>query len=84
MDLGLIVPLAFLGGVLLLRRDAWGYLLSSVMLTKGITLGLGVSAMGINMARMGVEDGLGMVIPFLVITLLNLVMVFLLLKNLKA
>ena len=84
MDLGLIVPLAFLGGVLLLRRDAWGYLLSSVMLTKGITLGLGVSAMGINMARMGVEDGLGMVIPFLVITLLNLVMVFLLLKNVKA
>ncbi|MBT7069962.1 MAG: hypothetical protein HN975_03635, partial [Anaerolineae bacterium] len=50
----------------------------------GITLGLGVSAMGINMARMGVEDGLGMVIPFLVITLLNLVMVFLLLKNVKA
>jgi hypothetical protein len=83
MDLGLIVPLAFLGGVLLLRRKAWGYLLSSIMLTKGITLGLGVSAMGINMARMGVEDGLGVVVPFLVITLLNIVMVVLLLKNVK-
>lgn len=84
MDLGLIVPLAFLGGVLLLRRDAWGYLLSSIMLTKGITLGLGVSAMGINMARMGVEDGLGVVVPFLVITFLNIVMVVQLLKNVEA
>ncbi|MCP4429027.1 MAG: hypothetical protein GY803_31465 [Chloroflexi bacterium] len=84
MDLGLIVPLAFLGGFLLLRRDAWGYLLSSIMLTKGITLGLGVSAMAINMARMGVADSLGIMVPFLLITLLNLVMVWLLLKNVKA
>ena len=83
MDLGLIVPLAFLSGFLLLRRKAWGYLLSSIMLTKGITLGFGVSAMGINMARMGVEDGLSIMVPFLVITLLNIVMVVLLLKNVK-
>ena len=83
MDLGLIVPLAFLGGVLLLRRNAWGYLLSSIMLTKGITLGLGVSAMAINMARKGVADSLGIMVPFLVITLLNLVMVSLLLKNVE-
>jgi hypothetical protein len=81
MDLSLIVPLAILGGILLLRRDAWGYLLSSVMLTKGVTLGLGVSAMGINMARMGVADSLGILVPFLVITILNLIMVFILLKN---
>jgi hypothetical protein len=84
MDLGLIVPLAFLGGVLLLRRNAWGYLLSSVMLTKGITLGLGVSAMAINMARVGVADSLGIVVPFLAITLLNLIMAFFLLKNVEA
>ena len=83
MDLGLIVPLAFLGGFLLLRRNAWGYLLSSVMLTKGVTLGLGVSAMAINMARVGVPESLGIMIPFLVITFLNLVMVVILLKNVK-
>ena len=83
MDLGLIVPLAFLGGFLLLRRKAWGYLLSSITLTKGITLGLGVSAMAINMARVGVADSLGIMVPFLVITLLNLVMVALLLKNVE-
>ena len=83
MDLGLIVPLAFLGGFLLLRRNAWGYLLSSIMLSKGVTLGLAVSAMGFNMARVGVTDGLGLMIPFLTITLLNLVMVVVLLKNVE-
>jgi hypothetical protein len=84
MDLGMIVPLAFLGGFLLLRRSAWGYLLSSVMLTKGVTLGLAVSAMGINMARVGIPDSLGLMIPFLTITLLNLVMVVVLIKNVEA
>lgn len=83
MDIGLIVPMAFLGGFLLLRRNAWGYLLSSVMLTKGVTLGLGVSAMAINMARKGVADSLGITIPFLIITLLNLVMVVMLLKSIE-
>ena len=81
MDLGLILPLAMLSGILLLRRSAWGYLLSSVTLMKGITMGLGVSAMGINMALKGVPDRLGILIPFLLITLLNLIMAVLLLKN---
>jgi len=81
LDLGLIAPLAILSGVLLLRRSAWGYLLTSVTLLKGVTLGLGVSAMAINMTLKGVPDSLGIMIPFLAITLLNLVMAVLLLKN---
>ncbi len=83
MDLGLIVPLALLAGILLLRKNAWGYLLSSIALTKGLTLGLGVSAMGINMARAGVPDSLGILIPFLLITFLNLVMTVSLLRNIR-
>ncbi len=81
MDLGLIAPLAILAAVLLLRRSAWGYLLASVALLKGVTLGLGVSAMAINMTLRGVPDSLGVMVPFLVITLLNLVMAVLLLRN---
>ena len=81
MDLGLVLPLAVLGGILLLRRSAWGYLLASVALMKGMTMGIAVSAMGINMALQGVPDSLGILIPFLVITLLNLVMAVTLLKN---
>ncbi len=83
MDLGLILPLAVLGGILLLRRSAWGYLLASVALMKGMTMGIAVSTMGINMALQGVPDSLGILIPFIVITLLNLVMAIILLKNVK-
>jgi hypothetical protein len=83
MDLSLIVPLAVLSGILLLRRSAWGYLFASVMLAKGVTLGLAVSTMSINMSLAGVPDSLAIMVPFLVITLLNLVMVVLLLKNVK-
>jgi len=81
MDLGLIVPLALLSGILLLKRSPWGYLLSSVTLLKGVTLGLGVSVMVINMARAGVPDSMAIAVPFLVITLLNLVMAVVLLKH---
>ncbi len=81
LDLGLIVPLAFLAGVLLLKNNPWGYLLASVTLLKGVTLGLGVSAMAINMALHGVADSLGIMLPFLLITVLNIVMAVILLKN---
>ena len=81
MDLGLIVPLAIVSGLLLLRRNPWGYLLTSVFVTKAITLGLAVSAMALNMARVGVPDSLAIIIPFLVITLLNLIVAVQLLRN---
>ncbi|MEP7290048.1 MAG: hypothetical protein ABI947_30235 [Chloroflexota bacterium] len=81
MDLALIVPLAILSGILLLRGSAWGYLLASVFVLKAITLGLAVSAMGINMALAGVPDSLGFLVPFLLITLLNLGAAVLMLKN---
>jgi hypothetical protein len=83
MDLALIVPLAVLGGILLLRRSAWGYLLASVAILKGLTMSLAVSTMAINMALKGVSDSLGIMIPFLVLTALNMVMVVLLLLNIK-
>jgi hypothetical protein len=83
MDLGLILPLAVLSGVLLLRHSAWGFLLASVALMKGMTMGVAVSAMGINMALAGVSESLGILGPFMLITLLNLVMVVVLLRNIR-
>lgn len=83
MDLGLIVPLAFLAGIMLLRRSPWGYLLASVALLKGLTMGLAVSAMAVNMTLNGVPDSMGIMIPFLVITILNIVMAGVLLKNVQ-
>ena len=81
LDLGVVVPLNLLAGALLLRRSAWGYLLGSVAVLKGLTLGLGVSAMGINMALAGVPDSAVLVGIFLFVTALNLIAAVLLLRS---
>jgi len=84
MDLSLIVPLAVLSGILLLRRSAWGYLLTSVFVLKAITLGLAVSAMVASMTLAGTPDDAAIAIPFLIITALNLAAAISLLRNVKA
>jgi hypothetical protein len=50
MDLGLVVPVALVSGTLVMRRQAWGYLLSSVMLIKGFAMLIAITAMILNMA----------------------------------
>ena len=81
MDLVLIVPLAILSGILLLRRTAWGYLLASVTVLKGLTMALAVSTMGVNMMMNGVADSPVIVAIFITLTILNLISAALLLKN---
>ena len=83
MDLGIIVPMCVIAGVLLLRRAAWGYLLASVGLLKFLTMGIAVSLMGLNMARVGVPISAVELGIFLTIALVNMVMVAQLLKNIK-
>jgi hypothetical protein len=83
LDLGIIVPTCILSAILLLRRSAWGYLLSSVAVMKFLSMGLAVSLMGFNMVRVGVPaDAAGLAI-FPTITLINLVLAVILLKNIK-
>jgi hypothetical protein len=83
MDLGLIVPLCVLSGILLLHRSAWGYLLASVGLLKFLTMGTAVSLMGLNMARVGVPISPVEIAIFLTIALVNVAMVIVLLKNIE-
>lgn len=83
MDLGIIVPLCFLSATLLLRRSAWGYLLASVALMKFLTLGVAVSMMGLNMARVGAPVTVVELVIFPTIALLNIVMTIILLKNIN-
>jgi hypothetical protein len=64
LDLGLVMPTAFLSGVLLWKENAWGYLLSSIVLIKGVTLALAVSAMAVNMLLAGVQVSIGELIMF--------------------
>ena len=83
MDLGLIVPVCILSGILLLRRHAWGYLLASVGLTKFLTLGIAVSLMGLNMARVGVPVSVVELVIFPGMALAGVVMTVILLKHVR-
>ncbi|MCG2783947.1 MAG: hypothetical protein L6461_02465 [Anaerolineae bacterium] len=83
MDLGLIVPVCILSGILLLRRQPWGYLLASVGLTKFMTLGIAVSLMGFNMARVGVPVSVVELVIFPGMALAGVVMTVILLKHVK-
>ena len=83
MDLAIVVPLCVLAGILLLRRRPWGYLLASVGLTKFLTLGVAVSLMGLNMARVGIPVSAVERVVFPTIALANAVLAGLLLKNVK-
>jgi hypothetical protein len=83
MELGIIVPLCVLSGLLLLRKAPWGYTLASVGLVKFVTLVIAVSLMGFNMACVSVSVSEVELVIFPGIALANLVMVVVLLKNLN-
>ena len=83
MDLAVILPLCFVSGVLLLRGNAWGYLLASVSLLKFLTLGLAVGLMGLNMLRVGVAVSPVELGVFPALALVNLIMTIVLLKNIS-
>lgn len=83
MDLGLVVPVCILAGVLLLRRRPWGYLLASVGLMKFLTLGVAVSLMGLNMARVGVPISPIELGIFLSMALAGVVMTLVLLRHIS-
>lgn len=83
MDLGLIVPLCVLSGILLLRRRPWGYLLASVGLTKFLTLGIAVSLMSLNMARVGVPVSPVELVIFPGMALAGVVMTVVLLRHIS-
>lgn len=83
MDLGFIVPVAFLSGLLLLKKENLGYLLSSVVIIKGFTLGAAISAMIINQFLAGVAMSAIEVVVFPLFSLLILICLIILLKNCK-
>lgn len=83
MDLGFIVPVAFLSGVLLIKRNTYGYLLSSVVIMKGITMGAALTAMIINQYLNGVPMGITEIIMFPIFSLFIGICLYILLKNIK-
>jgi hypothetical protein len=81
MDLGFVVPVAILSGILLIKRKAFGYLLSSVVIIKGITLLTAITAMIVGQAYAGVPMSLVEVIIFLSFDLVSVYCLIVLMRN---
>ncbi len=83
LDLGFIVPIAILSGVLIIRRKPFGYLLSSIIIMKGFTMGITILAMIRGMASAGVAVNLIEIIIFSAINVWMAICMVLLLKNIN-
>lgn len=70
-----------ISGVLLIKRRPFGYLLSSVMLMKGFTMGAALTAMIIGQYLAGVAMGIIEIIMFPIFSLIIFYCMILLLKN---
>jgi len=75
MDMGIIAPLAFLAGVLLLRRAPLGYLLAITLLVVSSVLGAGVLALSAAQLLAGVltsAETIIFVMPFVILTVVGI------------
>ena len=82
-DLGVIVPLVVLTGILLLKRNIYGYLLSSMAMLFFIAMALSICS-GVVLAglRTGKMDAVGLII-FTLLGLMGVVFLYLVMKNIK-
>jgi hypothetical protein len=83
LDLGVIVPAAFLVGVLWLRRSPYGYLLTPVLLIKAFTMSAALTAMIIGMLNAGVDVPMVDILMFPTIGLVNIAVMWAVLKNVR-
>jgi hypothetical protein len=83
MDLGILVPVAVMTGVLLLRRAPLGYLLASVLLIKFFTYGTAVTAMAVGELLAGVTLTAIVLVGFPLLTCTGIGLTIALLRNLS-
>lgn len=80
MDLGFIVPAGLVTAYLLLNRKPLGYLLSGILIVKGIAMLIAISMMIVNMMLQGVNVSWVEIIKFFGFTVLSFFIYSLLLK----
>ncbi|WP_215144046.1 hypothetical protein [Exiguobacterium qingdaonense] len=83
LDLGFVVPIAILSGVLLMKRNAYGYLLSSVIIVKEAALLIAIIAMLIGQKNSGVNVGVIESILFPLFLAIVIFCLYLMMKNIK-
>lgn len=83
LDLGFVIPAAILSGVLLIKREAFGYLLATVMTIKETTLLAAITVMIITQAAAGLQVGTATISVFLIFDLIIIACLLLIMKNVK-
>ena len=83
LDLGIIVPTAFITAILLIKKQAWGYALSSVMLFKILTMGAALIAMIIGQILAGVKIDPVTAAIFVLISISGIVFGIVTLRNIR-
>lgn len=83
LDLGVIVPTSFLTASLLIKKQAWGYALSSVLLLKILTMGAALIAMIIGQMSAGVEIDPVISVIFVLISISGITLGIMTLRNIR-
>lgn len=82
IDLSLMVPWFLLGAVLLLRRKPWGYVIAPIIVMKGVTYTLVLTATSTVAAQRGIEGSAGQIAVWAAWTVLGGLAIWGLLGNL--
>lgn len=83
LDLAFIVPIAILSGILIINKQPFGYLLSSVITVKEITMLTSITAMIIGQILLGVKVSFAEIIIFPAFNLIVIYCLYLIMKNIK-
>lgn len=83
LDLGVIVPTSIITATLLLKKQPWGYALSSVMLLKILTMGAALIAMIIGQILAGVDVDPVISVIFTIISLSGIALGIVTLRNIR-
>jgi hypothetical protein len=83
LDLGFIVPTAIISGILIIKRKSFGYLLSSIMTVKCITMLTAITAMIIGQSLAGIKMSFVEMAIFPAANLIVIYLLILIMKNVK-
>lgn len=83
LDLGVIVPTSLMTATLLLKKQAWGYALSSVVLLKILTMGTALISMIISQMLAGVAIDPVTSVIFVLISISGITLGIVTLRNIK-
>jgi hypothetical protein len=83
LDLGLVVPVGLLAGILLMLKRPFGYLLAPVIIMKEFTLLTALTAMIFLQMNAGVKVGYLIIVSVILFNLFILICLFLVIKNIN-